>query len=383
MRLFVVVLYSLFLTGNAYSQGLPRDVATAYRAYEAAVDAEDWTEAALQAELAWRGAESGDVDDATVTTLAANFGEVALIVGDNTGAAEAYERAVDIMGRRHEDVETRANYLRLAAQAQYLVEDYRAARNLSADAADAFENLPESEAIWVGIYQSQMIRAFAYMRGGNAIRGGRFARQALEALSHIGPVNNDETASLAFLAGLNSALSRQATEAAYYFTLTSYINDEIEAGEDASNIALAWARYMRGTMSADERAELLNRLQNSGYRPAECSIGDSGCYDSPEWVDSFGSDAAVVDAEPERRIPPQYPAEAAGAGLEGMALMRYTITAEGRATDIEAVYSVPHSVFADASEDVLRRWRFRPATVDGIPVERTDRYTQFEFALAN
>lgn len=103
MHILTGILTSLILTFAALAQGLPQDVADAYRAYEAAVDAENWAEATAQAETAWRAAEAGDVDAVTTTILAANYGEVALISGNNAGAAEAYERAAEIMGRRHEE----------------------------------------------------------------------------------------------------------------------------------------------------------------------------------------------------------------------------------------------------------------------------------------
>ncbi|WP_394694271.1 energy transducer TonB [Hyphobacterium sp.] len=383
MRFLIGILASVLLASAALGQGLPSDVAEAYRGYESAVDAENWADAAYQAERAWRAAEAGDVDAATTTILAANYGEVALIVGNNAGAAEAYERAAELSHDGSIDVQTTAGYLRLAAQSHYLAGNYRSARNLSTEAVGAFDDLPISDARWTGLYQSQMIRAFAHMQDGNAVRGGRFAQEALEALAYIGPIANDETASLAFLAGLNAAVNRQASEAAYYFTLTSYINDEIAAGDEASRIAIAWASYMRGEMSADERAELISRLENSGFRPASCSIGQSSCYETPEWINSFGPDAVVVDAEPDRRLPPRYPADAAAGGLEGTVLLRYTVSVEGRATDIETIFSVPNTIFADASEAVLRRWRFTPAMVDGEPVERPGKYVQFDFQLSN
>jgi len=264
MRVLIGILVSIFLMSSAQWQGLPSDVADAYRAYEAAVDAENWAEATAQAERAWRAAEASDVDDATTTVLAANYGEVALISGDNVGAAEAYERAAEIMGRRHEDVETRANYLRIAAQAFYLEQDFTKSRRLSGDAANSYERLPLGETRAAGLYQSHMLTAFSVMNEGDSIRAGRHARMAMEALAQIGPVMNNDTASLTFLAGLGETIRNNSEKAGYYFSLSGYINEVIGSEGRTAEIANAWASYARGNIPVRDRPDLIRRLRDSG-----------------------------------------------------------------------------------------------------------------------
>lgn len=383
MRCLIASLIGLLVSVVADAQGLPSSVAEAYRAYEASVDAEDYEAAASHAYTAWQAAEEADVDASTTTQLAANFGEVALLTGQNGQAAVAYERAVELMGRRHEDVARRATYLRFAAQAHYANEGFREARRLAHDSVNAYEDLPDGEERSSGMYFANTILAYAYMSSGNTIRGGRFARDAMEALAEIGVVVNNDTGSLTFLAAVHSAVNRQNAEAAYYFTLSTYINDAIGSGRDASSIATAWARYLRGEMRPDERAELLLRLQNSGYRPPDCTNDEISCVDEPDWAEEYGPHANVVDSAPENRRPPRYPEDAAMAGLDGLALVRYTVSSEGRAIDPEIIYSVPLTDFGEASVDVLRSWRFTPATVDGVPVDRPGQYTQFEFQMAD
>ncbi|WP_421792134.1 energy transducer TonB [Hyphobacterium sp.] len=382
MRVLIALLCGLLLAASASAQGLPQAVADAYRAYESALDAENWAEAARQAETAWRAAEEGGVAPETTTVLAANFGEVALLIGNNAGSAEAYERAVELMGRRHEDVATRSTYLRYAAQARFLLQDYRATKRLSREAVQGFERLPEGEARSVGLYHGNMLRAFAHMNDREAIRGGDFAQEAMEALGDIGPVQNDDTASLTFLAGLSSAVRRQEEDAAYYLTISSYINNAIGSGPDASAIATAWASYIRGELQPGERAELLRRLRDSGYAPAECSTNGEGCYPF-DWASQFGEAVDVLDAEPVERRPPRYPDDAAMAGISGFALLRFDVTSEGEIIDPEAVYSIPVTSFGEASLRALRDWEYRPAMVDGVPVDREDIVVRMEFYMEN
>ncbi|QNL19061.1 energy transducer TonB [Hyphobacterium sp. CCMP332] len=386
MRFLIGFMTSVILASAALAQGLPQDVADAYRGYEAAVDAENWADAAYHSERAWRAAETGDVDAATTTLLAANYGEVALIVGNNAGAAEAYERAAEIMGRRHEDVETRANYLRMAAQAYYLAQDFARAHRLSEDATNGYERLPQGETRAAGLYQSNLLSAFSVMNEGDSIRAGRFAREAMEALSEIGPVANNDTASLTFLAGLAETFRNNAEEAGYYFSLSGYINETIGSEGRTAEIANAWASYARGNIPARDRPDLIRRLQESGYEPAGCGTALLSCSaeaDGQGVVSRFGPDAVIEGGTPLRRSPPEYPEDAERAGVEGIALVMFDVETDGSVSNGEVLYAVPHPVFGEAALEALERWEYSPMLVDGVPTRRENIYTQFAFELSN
>ena len=385
MRLFIGIIASMFLASTVSAQGLPQDVAEAYRAYEAAVDGEDWAAAAYQAERAWRAAEAGDVDDATTIVLAANYGEVALINGNNAAAAEAYERAAEIMGRRHEDVETRANYLRLAAQAYYVEQNYDLSRRLSEDAVNGFERLPQGEVRAAGLYQSNLLTAYSVMSGGDSIRAGLYARRAMEALEQIGPVVNNDTASLTFLAGLSETFRNNAESAGYYFSLSGYINEAIGSEGLTAEIANAWARYARGNIPVRNRPDLIRRLRDSGYEPSGCGTALLTCAEEAEEeeaVSRFGPDAVIEGGTPVRRVPPRYPEDALMAGVEGMAFVRFDVEPDGSTSNGEVLYAVPHPVFGEAALEALEQWAYSPLLVDGVPTRRESVYTQVEFQFS-
>ena len=386
MRLLVGIIASILLASAVVAQGLPQDVADAYRAYEAAVDGEDWAAAAYQAERAWRAAEAGDVDDATTTVLAANYGEVALINGNNAAAAEAYERAADIMGRRHEDVESRANYLRLAAQAHYLVQNYDRARRLSERATNDFERLPQGEVRAAGLYQSNLLTAYAVMSGGDSIRAGLYARRAMEALAQIGPVVNNDTASLTFLAGLSETFRNNAENAGYYFSLSGYINEAIGSEGFTADIANAWAQYARGNIPVRSRPDLIRRLRDSGYEPSGCGTALLTCAEEAEddeVVSQYGPDAVIEGGTPVRRAPPRYPEDAQMVGVEGMAFVRFDVEVDGSISNGEVLYAVPHPVFGEASLEALEQWEYSPMLVDGVPTRRENVFTHFSFELSD
>ncbi len=65
---------------------------------------------------------------------------------------------------------------------------------------------------------------------------------------------------------------------------------------------------------------------------------------------------------------PDYPGAMIRQGLEGTVTVRVTINAEGRVTAIEKVSATDESFWAATQRHALRKWRFRPATRDGVAV---------------
>jgi TonB family protein len=76
------------------------------------------------------------------------------------------------------------------------------------------------------------------------------------------------------------------------------------------------------------------------------------------------------DVVPTRRVAPQYPREALINGLSGYAVLRFVITPEGKATEVEVTESEPGSLFDQVSIRALKRWEFKPRMVDGRPIAR-------------
>lgn len=72
---------------------------------------------------------------------------------------------------------------------------------------------------------------------------------------------------------------------------------------------------------------------------------------------------------------PPYPADQERAGREGRVRIRLVIGADGRVRSIERL-SATNDAFWRATERHARaRWRFRPATIDGRPVESSKTMT--------
>jgi len=87
-----------------------------------------------------------------------------------------------------------------------------------------------------------------------------------------------------------------------------------------------------------------------------------------------------AQVDPRSELQPPYPASEERAGNEGIVKVRVTIGADGRVKAVERVSAASDAFYRATERHALRHWRFRPATVDGRPVESRKTMT-VEFRL--
>lgn len=78
----------------------------------------------------------------------------------------------------------------------------------------------------------------------------------------------------------------------------------------------------------------------------------------------------VTDPRYAREFQPPYPAEERRLGNAGLVVVRVLIGTDGRVKMVELVSSASPAFFDATRRQALARWRFRPATRDGVPIER-------------
>ena len=78
------------------------------------------------------------------------------------------------------------------------------------------------------------------------------------------------------------------------------------------------------------------------------------------------------DSVPLVRVPPQYPIRAAERGIEGWVVLRFTITAIGTVENPTVLDAQPKRIFDRAAIRALKKWKYRPRIVDGVPIERIE-----------
>jgi protein TonB len=95
-----------------------------------------------------------------------------------------------------------------------------------------------------------------------------------------------------------------------------------------------------------------------------------------------GGAAGMFDGDilPLQRIPPQYPRDAARAGITGWVQLEVLVNADGSVRSARVVDSKPRGIFDAAAVAAVLRWKFKPKTTDGKPVEQRGSQ-KIEFSL--
>lgn len=79
------------------------------------------------------------------------------------------------------------------------------------------------------------------------------------------------------------------------------------------------------------------------------------------------------------RIPPVYPDKARQRGVEGWVKVALFVDETGRVGNITILDAKPKDLFDRSVERCVRGWRFKPGTVEGIPVKaKVETVIQFE-----
>ena len=65
---------------------------------------------------------------------------------------------------------------------------------------------------------------------------------------------------------------------------------------------------------------------------------------------------------------PVYPLAAKAAGIEGLVVVRYDVSQDGRVINARVDESSPEGMFEAAALDAVRSWRYNPAVKDGQAV---------------
>lgn len=372
LKLFSAVILAAGLSCAAAAQDLPDDVGEAYVAYTQAIEAGDYAAAAASARTAWCAAERGEVDPETTAILADNYAQLASALGEHVDAGEAYEAAAELLTEAGAAGDMVADTWILAANAALNAGENRLAMRHADAAGDLAESLtgidPARRAGMV--FLSRSVHANALWLDGRPLGAGMRAREAMAAAEAEGLAPNARYGLTAFILGAAHAIELEYDEAAFRLTQAVHHMDSERQGLSV------WAQYVRSQLNAEERLELLARLEAEGLieQGEAGDIDDAAQDERPEgWV----------DASPRRRQPPDYPSDAERVGAEGVALIEFAIDERGRTTDVEVVIAAPYAVFGSASVEAIERWRYDPATVNGEAVRRHGMLTQIEYVMAD
>ncbi|MCC5997407.1 MAG: energy transducer TonB [Oceanicaulis sp.] len=361
---------------------LPESVATAWERYLAASQSGD-SEAAGDAVLeAHRAAEAEGVDPLTRAILADTAGQFAYVRSAFSDARAMLGLAADLFGELGESQKNNlVRVQRLIAEAFFLEEQHRDVLH-QVDAvlasAGATGADPERDS---DVAAALALRARAHWALGSITRAGGAAREALDVIEPYGLESHASAPLMAFYQGVDGALRRRHHDSAWWFAVAGHLFGLQEQGNRLITITDVWSRYARSRLNSAQRRDLIVRLAEAGFLTEPEREAAEAEADEEEQVETAVPDPLNRSARPIRRTSPTYPSAAAGAGVEGITLITFTVTAEGRVADADVVFSAPHPVFGEAALRAMRRWRYEPKLVDGVPTAHEGVRTTFDFRM--
>jgi periplasmic protein TonB len=79
----------------------------------------------------------------------------------------------------------------------------------------------------------------------------------------------------------------------------------------------------------------------------------------------------VASTEPVliKTVQPRYPTQARRSNQEGWVVVSYNIDAEGNVNTVKVLDAQPRHLFDREAVNAVERWKFKPATRNGVPVE--------------
>jgi TonB family protein len=89
---------------------------------------------------------------------------------------------------------------------------------------------------------------------------------------------------------------------------------------------------------------------------------------------------AYTPAEPTRRVPPTYPMRALSRGREGWAKVSFIIGEDGAVIE-PMIEDSSHPDFDEPTLEAIEKWRYKPATLDGKPIEQSMVQTIIRYQL--
>jgi periplasmic protein TonB len=77
----------------------------------------------------------------------------------------------------------------------------------------------------------------------------------------------------------------------------------------------------------------------------------------------------VREAKLIRRVDPEYPAAAKRDGIQGSVDLEVIVSSRGAVEDVSVISATPPDIFEKSALAAVRKWRYDPRFVDGLPSE--------------
>jgi len=137
--------------------------------------------------------------------------------------------------------------------------------------------------------------------------------------------------------------------------------------------ATAETPVLPGSLQVFENGKEVFRMPAAQSKVAPSSMGQGSATQRASIVPEKASELALLKSDGILlyRVEPEYPEQAREQKIQGVVVLEVHVGADGAVQDVQAVSGPP--LLIKASTDAVKRWRFKPHTNNGRPVEMQSR----------
>ena len=123
----------------------------------------------------------------------------------------------------------------------------------------------------------------------------------------------------------------------------------------------------------------LNPKLSTGPQTLSVPAIDMMTLSVPALKNTFGGHEIDSPLTPLVKIPPMYPIRAKRMNIEGWVTVSFLVNSNGTVSQIEILEAEPSDIFNNSVMKCVQKWKFKPGTVEGVPVNtRVETTIRFE-----
>ena len=121
--------------------------------------------------------------------------------------------------------------------------------------------------------------------------------------------------------------------------------------------------------AAADKLAAEQRAQQQAQQASQPQVAAAANTPPPEPVKPVVQQAVVTDPVMTKYVPPRFPTQAQRTRTEGWVVVGYTVDTEGNVNSARVVDAQPRHLFDREAINAVERWKYKPATRNGTPVE--------------
>jgi len=360
-RTFIAIGIALTLSMSAQAK-TPKDVLEPYKAYRAAIAAQDAPKALKQSKLAWEAAEEHLGDSKMTGDLAQNFAKVKSGDKATKSQIKAMERALELSTFYGDDAGVM--HLQRGVSLLELYSLNKATSKVRKQSKSLIEFAKENELDRSVFYAEVLtLRATTMIESRKGEDIVEVTAEALDVFANPSEFYDSVYPIFAHLYnGFGHEYEEEVLEAALsYQKVMDYVGKLDYETHPVVGRALGRWSHMRGRLVAEGKIDAAK----------EAGVCDCWPYDIER----------NESVKPIKRRPPRFSSKALRSGVSGYTIVQFDLSDEGKPTNAKKIVSWPPGLYEKTSLLTLEGWEYSPRAEGETDADRSNLITTIRYVI--